>query len=203
MTNGNPRQRAFFDQLADEWNETVHHHPEKLEHIVSLLGLKQGQSVMDVGCGTGVMVPYLLRHIGNSGIIYAVDFSERMIEVARREFPPTNYPNVEFSVCDVKHAPMRGEYHAVLCYSCFPHLLDQPAAVQHLAQGLCRGGRLMIAHCESRDAINKMHSEAGAEVRKDHLPPAAEIAGMMKDAGLRVILKIDNDQMFVIASEKR
>jgi len=203
MTDDSSRQRAFFDELADEWNETVHHQPEKLEHIASLLGLKPGQAVMDVGCGTGVMVPYLLRYVGNTGTICAVDFSKRMIAVARREFPSKNYPNVEFLVCDVKQAPMRGEYHAILCYSCFPHLLDQLATVQHLAQGLCRGGRLMIAHSESREVINKMHSEAGAEVRGDHLPSAGEITGMMEDAGLRVILKIDNDEMFIIASEKR
>jgi ubiquinone/menaquinone biosynthesis C-methylase UbiE len=95
------QKSAFFDRLAGDWDESTDHHPSKLERIARLLRLEPGDTVLDVGCGTGVMVPYLLERVGENGRIVAVDISPRMIEVARRKFPPAEYPNVKFIVADV------------------------------------------------------------------------------------------------------
>jgi uncharacterized protein (DUF302 family) len=58
----------------------------------------------------------------------------------------------------------------------------------------------MIAHSESRDAINNLHKDT-LEVSVDFLPTMREIAKMMESSGLKVIVKIDNDEMFIIIAK--
>jgi len=55
---------------------------------------------------------------------------------------------------------------------------------------------------EKRTAINNLHKDAGDEVKKDLLPPMSDIADMMEKSGLRVVDKIDNDEMFLIIGQK-
>jgi demethylmenaquinone methyltransferase/2-methoxy-6-polyprenyl-1,4-benzoquinol methylase len=196
------RQAEFFDERAETWDEGTYHDPEKLVRILGLLDLRPGDSVLDVGTGTGVMIPSLLRYIRDGGRIVAVDFSKNMIAVARRKFPKDRYPNVSFVVQDVNDMPMKAEFDAILLYSCFPHLLDQPASIRHMAKGLKSGGRLMVAHSESRDAINELHKDEEGGVQEEYLPPLREIEGMMRSAGLKVVVRVDTDEMFVVAGDK-
>lgn len=202
MQSSNPHKKEFFDEKAEEWDEMTTHDPEKLEFIVRLLALKQGQTVLDVGTGTGVMIPYLLKYVKENGKIVAVDYSKKMIEIAKRKHHPREYPNVKFLVEDINNLSMNHEYNAILCYSCFPHFSNKEAMIQHLRGGLKKGGKLMIAHSESRDAINNLHKDTH-EVSKDLLPPIGEIARMMESTGLTIIEEIDNDEMFVIMAEQQ
>ena len=200
MHSTNPHQKGFFNKQAKEWDEMTSHDHEKLEFIVKLLSLQQEQTVLDVGTGTGVMIPYLYSYVQRKGKIVAVDNSKKMIEVSKRKYPPQEYPNVKFLTKDIIALSMLYEYDAILCYSCFPHFSDKVETVKHLAKGLKKGGKLMIAHSESRDAINKLHKDT-VEVSADFLPTMREIAKMMESSGLKVIDKIDNDEMFIIIAK--
>jgi demethylmenaquinone methyltransferase/2-methoxy-6-polyprenyl-1,4-benzoquinol methylase len=121
-----------------------------------------------------------------------------MIEVAREKFPKKAHPNVTFRAEDINDTALNGEFDAILCYSVFPHLTAPGRTVRHLARGLKPRGRLLIAHSESRLAINDMHRGLEEEVRGDFLPPVSELSSMMESAGLEVKESVDSDEMFVI-----
>lgn len=193
----------YFDGLAEKWDAHNPHDPAKLEYIAGLLGLKPGQTVLDAGSGTGVMIPYLARAVGTSGSVVAVDYSAGMIAEAKRKHPGNEYPSVRFEVRDVNDMPMQGEYDAIMCYSVFPHFADQQATIIHLAAGLRSRGKLMVAHSESREAINRMHMESSEHVHDDFLPPMSEIRQMMQTARLKVIKEIDDSAIFLIMAEPR
>ena len=51
--------REFFNRMAPQWDEQVRHDACKLSRIVTALSLQPGERVLDIGTGTGVMLPYL------------------------------------------------------------------------------------------------------------------------------------------------
>ena len=81
-----------------------------------------------------------------NGCIVAVDYSEKMIEVARSKFPEKEHPKVAFQVADVYDLKYDSKFDLVVCYSCFPHFVDKPLAVKILVNALKKGGRLAVAH---------------------------------------------------------
>jgi hypothetical protein len=90
--------KEFFDKYAETWDEITFHDPKKLIRILSVLDLKLGQKVLDVGSGTGVMIPYLFNYVKESGSIVAIDFSENMIMISKRKHPIEKFPNLKFKV---------------------------------------------------------------------------------------------------------
>ncbi|MBA4396132.1 MAG: hypothetical protein C0394_01890, partial [Syntrophus sp. (in: bacteria)] len=77
-------RKQFFNDRAASWRdmlyknpETGHHdkHEKDFERLFSLLPLKRGDHVLDAGCGAGVLVPYILGRITETGILYELDFA--------------------------------------------------------------------------------------------------------------------------------
>ena len=71
------KTQAFFDQLADTW-EDQSFPPEtrkRVAELVNTFGIQQGARVLDVATGTGILHPYQLRVVGESGRVIAFDFS--------------------------------------------------------------------------------------------------------------------------------
>lgn len=191
----NPKQREFFNERAEIWDSITTHDDEKVSYITSILELKGDEKIMDVGTGTGVMIPYYESKL-DSGSITAVDYSENMIEVARRKFPENEHP-VTFKVSDIYNLEMKPEFDLIMCYSCFPHFPNQPLAVSHLTEGLKSGGKFVVAHSASRDKINNVHMEAGKIVSNDFLPQMNELAEMMEKAHLDVIFRRDDEEYYI------
>lgn len=190
-------QRIFFDNIAEEWDRIVSHRPDKLGFIAGMMELSPGQRVLDVGCGTGVMLPYLLRDLRPGGVVHALDFSPRMIEVARRKYPVDQHPELRYYNDDISRFTFNGEYDAILCYSSFPHFAHHGRIMHKLAAGLKEGGRLIVAHADSRETINQLHGD-----EEGYLPEMDEIARSMEQAGLHVSVRIDSDEMFLIMGDK-
>ena len=193
----NLRQKEFFDRAAEKWDETVHHNPDKLKVIFGYIGLEEGQRVLDVGTGTGVLIPYMHQAIGAKGAIAAVDFSGKMLDIARKKYP---FGNIEYLQADVEKLRLDNEYDGIICYSVFPHFTDQEKVVQHLASGLKKSGQLVVCHSESREAINKRHQRESEEVRECRLPTMDQLRRMMEKAGLSVEKQIDSGDIFFIAA---
>jgi len=192
--------REFFNSVASKWDSMVKHDEGKIRNILDMLHIKEGQKVLDVGTGTGVMVPFLHSLVGNAGKIVAVDISEKMIEIARGKF---EFDNVDFIVGDVLEIKLpENEYDLIMCYSMFPHFDNQKNAVNKLSRHLKKGGKLAICHSQSRNAINSLHAASSDAVKNDRLPPADCISDYYKSAGLETVITVDNEEMFVVVGQK-
>ncbi len=67
---------------------------------IDLLGLRAGDRVLDIGCGTGLNFPHLQRVIGTTGSITAVDSSAQMLNQARRRARSAGWNNVRLIEAD-------------------------------------------------------------------------------------------------------
>jgi len=76
--------REYFNKKAAIWDETVaEKDTAKLERMAKRLNIRPGSTILDVGTGTGVFIPFLLSEIGKSGRIIASDFAEKMLRRSR------------------------------------------------------------------------------------------------------------------------
>jgi cyclopropane fatty-acyl-phospholipid synthase-like methyltransferase len=61
---------------------------ERARHVISVTGLERGQTVADIGFGRGWLTERLAPHVGDSGLVYAVEVSETSVERLReRQLP--------------------------------------------------------------------------------------------------------------------
>lgn len=193
-------QKKYFDKHADTWDKTCFHDRSKIETIIEMLELPDGASVVDVGTGTGILLPYIHSKIGPNGLITAVDISRKMIDRAEEKF---NFENVDYLVADVlklKHA--RGKFDYIVCYCVFPHFKNQKKAVSKLAALLKEGGKLAICHSQSRSEINGLHAKINGAVAGARLPEMSVIRQYLSEAGLSPGLEVDDENMFLAVGTK-
>jgi ubiquinone/menaquinone biosynthesis C-methylase UbiE len=133
-------RKQFFNDHAEAWLDMWYRNPdtgefdrhrENFERMFSLLPLKPGDRVLDTGCGSGILVPMILERITGSGILYELDFAEKMIFENRKLH---SADNVRFIVSDAAVAPLEdGSCDVVLCFACFPHFQDKEKTLLSLA----------------------------------------------------------------------
>lgn len=195
-------QREYFNSVADRWDIMCTHDTSRIEKILDLVKIPAGSRILDVGTGTGVLIPFLCSRTGKNGSITAIDYAERMVEIARGRH---SFCNVRFIAGDVMNFSFeKGCFDIVICYSMFPHFADKKYAVNRLAGLLSEGGRLAVCHSQSRQEINSIHRDAQSPaVSGDRLPDMAAIKDYFCDAGLTAVTQVDTDELFVAAAIKQ
>jgi demethylmenaquinone methyltransferase/2-methoxy-6-polyprenyl-1,4-benzoquinol methylase len=187
--------------MAAKWDTICKHDTVKINNIISISEINKGAKILDVGTGTGILIPFLRQKVGEEGEITAIDVSENMLEVAQRKY---TYNNVFFVCKDVLQAGFPNEYYDfIICYSVFPHFNNKETAITVMAKYLKMGGKFIICHSQSRETINNLHKDASEAVAKDNLPSMEVIKGFFRNMGLKTITEIDNNEMFVIIAGKQ
>ena len=131
---------AFFDERAGEWDAGMVRSDEKIGRILDNAKVTAGSRVLDIACGTGVLIgDYLRRNVES---VTAVDISPEMIRIAREKFPQEN---VRFVCGDAETAPLGEGFDAIVIYNAFPHFPDPERLVARLAALLAPGGRLVLS----------------------------------------------------------
>ena len=195
----NPKQKEFFNERADDWDSMSIHDQSKVEYITDLLKIEEDDSILDVGTGTGVMVPYYLERIG-TGHVTAVDFSENMIAVARTKYPESG--RLTYRVMDIYDMKDTAVYDKVVCYSCFPHFPDPMRAMEVLSRSLRKGGTVCIAHSSSKEHINHVHETGGSEICTDYLPEMDVMCEIFHVNDLEVTFTRDDDEFYIVIGRK-
>ncbi len=108
MSGANTDQAAFWtDGSGAKWvalqeNLDALFQPV-LEGLLARARLQPGQSVLDVGCGTGASTLQAARSVGPQGMVLGADISPTMLALARRR--ASDHANVKFEVADAEDHP--------------------------------------------------------------------------------------------------
>jgi ubiquinone/menaquinone biosynthesis C-methylase UbiE len=193
--------QEYFDQLAPIWDEKLS--PEKITRLsdtIKELGVKPGYGVLDVGSGTGVLLPFLAAGVGNEGRIIALDFSEEMLVQARVR---NSSSIVDFVQADGMAVPLAdGSVDLALCNGVFPHFSDQGRALKEMARVLRNNGRLVISHTMGREMINQLHQSIRGAVANDLLPDEVRLRELLNQAGLYITYFEDRPERYLVIAEK-
>jgi len=197
----NMQLQGFFDQLAPNWDrEVTEERLECLSNIVKELDIKPGSHLLDIGSGTGILLPFLIQATDHTGKIIALDFSLKMLQQARAKgFQPV----VDFIQADITAIPLSGNLaDLAMCNSVFPHFGNKAKALKEIARVLKSSGRLVICHTAGREAINQLHQSVGGVVADDLLPGESQLKELMRQAGLAITYLEDSPKRYLVIAEK-
>ena len=187
----------FFNTCADNWDNIRQTNPAILEKLMNLADIPAGAAVLDVGSGTGVLIPYLHAKVRACGKITAVDFSENMLAKAQEKF--CNLNNLNFLVGDILEMYLpQNFYDVVICLNFFPHLHTRKEEfLRKMNCTLKNDGSLIVMHDISRETVNNIHRES--EVVAEHRLPEAKVVGEMFQAcGYQNIHAYEDDTMYFV-----
>lgn len=161
----------------------------RMERIVAAPRIVPGEIVLDVGTGTGALIP-LIRRYGAARIV-ACDLSGRMLaEHARR------HRDVERHQCDVRDLALgAGSIDVVFMNAVFGNIADKEGALRNVVRMLRAGGRVVISHPEGRGFVARIAQTEPFPITP--LPTRAELRAFLGRHGLTVIHYVDEEKLFI------
>lgn len=183
--------RLFFEHLAAEWDaRQPADRIVKLDQLISAFDepIKKAEFILEVGTGTGGLLPILRKHNPTARIIQ-VDFASAMLMRAR-----ANHNEDYLVQADAHQLPfVSSSIDVVVCHNSFPHFRYKMQALQSLRSVLRAGGQLLILHEISRERVNEVHRRAAAvEIHQDLLPEKDEMHQLLAGGGFSEI-QINDD----------
>jgi ubiquinone/menaquinone biosynthesis C-methylase UbiE len=171
-------------------------HDRFSSHVVQLLGLKPGERVLDLACGTGLVTFKAAERVGPSGHIVGVDISTGMLAQAHAKLKGCTLNNIQFhkhSITELDSLPELQEhtFDAITCASALVLLPGPEAAIKQWAEYLKPGGRLITDATHPRVLLPGMVLERVGRTMNLPVPSYREpfqgpedLAKIMRTAGL-------------------
>lgn len=152
---------AFYDRWARLYDPISSHAPgvgRLRRRAIDALRLDRGDTVIEVGCGTGANLPLLAQEVGPTGTVIGIDRSRGVLERARRT--ASGYPQIEVLQADGTQLPLSdadasidggneiegASLDGVLATFVVGMLADPAAAVDDWIDHLDPGGHVALLH---------------------------------------------------------
>ena len=147
MKEENSVTKSWFKDWSDEYDNTlgkVDRHNKLLDLVVDLSGVKDGEKVLDIGCGTGLLSLKFLEKA--DCIIYGIDNSFEMLEIFKEKIKKLNLADkISLEFGDAENINFEDEKFDVIASTVtLHHLKDKYPAVKKIYEILKPGGRLLI-----------------------------------------------------------
>ena len=184
-TTGRVLHRAAgYDFLV--WLVTRGRDRQMREALLTLARVAPGESVLDVGCGTGTLAMVAKERVGSAGAVYGTDASPEMIARARKKATKAA-ADVQFKIAPAEALPFPDAQFDVVLSTLMLHHLPRKARQQsasEMGRVLRPGGRLLAVDFgapshHARSVIGHFH-------RHGHIT-LDDILGLLTAGGFDVI----------------
>lgn len=188
---------SFFDSIAAGWDSVQADRTEIINRILDNAGITEGQDVLDVACGTGILFPFYMQR--NVASVTGIDISHEMARLAAEKH--ADIENIKVICGDVEQTEFDKKFDSIVVYNAFPHFPDPEALIARLSSLLKEGGRLTIAHGDSREKIDDHHKGAASKVSNGLMH--AESLKQLFVPFFDVEIMISNDLMYQVTGIRK
>lgn len=139
----------FFDERSEIWDAKMIKDDNKMNEILDTAKVCENKSILDIACGTGVMIDYYIeRKVSN---IVGIDISSKMINIAKDKFK--NYDNISFICCDAENYNFDKQFDCAIIFNAFPHFVSPIDLMNNLYKAVKIGARLLLLTTEEEKKL--------------------------------------------------
>ncbi|WRZ34044.1 methyltransferase domain-containing protein [Streptomyces phaeochromogenes] len=192
MSDDHTHVQEFFGSRAADWDTRFPDDGPVYAAAVTELGLREGDRVLDAGCGTGRALPPLRDAVGPSGVVLGADLTPAMLKAAVR----AGRDRVgQLLLADVAGLPLRSEsLDAVFAAGLVAHLPNPSENLRELARVVRPAGTLALFHPIGRAALA---ARQGRQITPDDLRAEANLRPLLSGSGWRLTSYVDEDSRFL------
>lgn len=111
------------------------------QHFLHIAGLKSGFSVLDIGCGSGIMTCWMAEQVGDNGLVVGIENDANQLNAAKDRANKLDIKNVKFELCsayDIEQ--LKQQFDLVYCRFVLHHLHDPDKIIEKIYQVLKPAG---------------------------------------------------------------
>jgi cyclopropane fatty-acyl-phospholipid synthase-like methyltransferase len=139
------RTHELREKAATEMDPPTRGALERSGALVDSLDLRAGDTVADIGTGVGHLLPYIVRHVGGDGTVFAVDIYPEFLDKVRERIAAAGWRNVS-PVLGTERDPKlpANRLDEAILLDTYHHLNYPEATMQAVRRALKADGRLFI-----------------------------------------------------------
>lgn len=192
MSYDHTHVQEFFTARAADWDSRFPDDGPAYAAAVRDLGLREGDRVLDAGCGTGRALTPLRAAVGPSGVVVGADLTPAMLEAAVRAGRDRHGQLV---LADVAALPLRSEsLDAVFGAGLIAHLPRPAENLRELARVVRPGGTLALFHPIGRAALA---ARQGRQITPEDLRAEPNLRPLLAGSGWRMTSYVDENDRFL------
>lgn len=149
------RNMSIWNEVAPRYHKiwaSVGKGPfQSTKKLVELSNIKKGETVLDVACGTGVVIKEIRKKIGDLGCVMGVDTSRTAIKIAEKW--NNGRKNIGFVNADAEKFAFSKKFDVVTCQYALFFFPTAQRALKNMRQSLKKTGRIGISVHGSKDKV--------------------------------------------------
>ena len=192
----NQIQRDFFSDLVYMFDPPLPEGvPERLDRIVASADIVRGDVVLDLGTGTGILVPIIQAY--DPAKIFACDLSDAMLARLKEQ-----YAYAETILADARDLTLPdASIDVVFMNACYPNIVDKRATFANISRMMKQGGRMVISHPMGKTFIDLIRDKAPFPL--DVFPGRTRAGNLLKPFGFKIGEFIDEPKLYIMKAIKQ
>jgi ubiquinone/menaquinone biosynthesis C-methylase UbiE len=197
-------KREYFNELAEHWDgfPSPPDIPQKLKRFVCQAVPPTARRILDIGCGTGILLDPLRSSNAASAEIVELDSAEKMLVQNRQK--SGGCENISHICAEAGGLPFpAASFDAILCFNALPHLEPIADVLARMLECLRPAGVLSVGHLMGSENLNAFHAAVNGPVNHDHLPDAKRLARLFSNLSADVVCAEEAEDWYFVQARKR